>query len=122
MVKDRITDDTAKRIHHVAMIMILVTALAALLSGVIISYIPSIHISVLFFLIAIMNVVPDLKVLGGIMTLVAGLTFFIIKLVKLLMGEYSTILKVLLGLIVWGLIPFIAGFLFITSRFINRKE
>ena len=108
-------NNVAKRIHFIAMIIILISTFVAILSGLIIPYLLSIYIASILFAFTVMCVVPGLEVIGGIMSLVAGLTIFILYLITLLMGEYSTFFKVMLGLVGWGLMPLVAGVLFIIS-------
>ena len=115
-------NDVTKRIRRIAMIVILISSLVALLSGLNIPYLLSVYIAFLFLSFALMDIVPELKALGSIMTVVVGLTIFIIHLIKLLKGEYSTLFKVFLGLIGWGLMPLVAGVFLLTSRIRSRNH
>ncbi len=117
---DKPKDRTTKRMNIIAIILVLIHAFGNLVYGIVTGE-GGIGVRLLYLCLAFLVIAIRRKAFAGFFFLIFGLLIIIFVSTGVFTGEYETLRYAIFSLIWYGLIPLIAGLLFLAIWRKTRK-
>jgi hypothetical protein len=119
-MNDKPKDRTTKRMNIIAIILVLINALGNLIYGIVTGE-DGIGARFLYLCLVFLVIALRRKAVAGFFFLIFGLLVIIFVGLNVFTGEYESLLDEILGLVWFGLMPLIAGLLFLAIWRRTRK-
>lgn len=119
-MNDKPKDRTTKRMNIIAIILVLISALGNLIYGIVTGA-DDIRTRLPYLCLVILVIALRWKAFAGVFFSVFGLLAIIFVGVQVFTGEYETLSYEIFSLVLYGLIPLIAGLLFLAIWRKRRK-
>ena len=119
-MNDKPKDRTTKRMNIIAIILVLIIALGNLIYGIVTGE-DGIGARFLYLCLVFLVIALRREAVAGFFFLIFGLLVIIFVSLNVFTGEYDSLLNEILGLVWLGLMPLVAGLIFLAIWRRRRK-